>query len=49
MQKITPYGNMTCDAGYEMDYQGMRYETEKFIYRALGCLKMMFWADFFYP
>lgn len=34
MQKITQYGNMTCDAGYEMDYQGMRYETEKFIFRA---------------
>lgn len=34
MQKITPYGNMTCDAGYEMDYQGMRYETERFIFRA---------------
>jgi hypothetical protein len=34
MQKITPYGNMTCNAGFEMDYQGMRYESERFIFRA---------------
>jgi hypothetical protein len=25
---------MTCDTGYQIDYQGMRYETEKFILRA---------------
>ncbi|MBL7180141.1 MAG: transposase [Desulfobacterales bacterium] len=34
MQQITPYGNMTCNAGFEMDYQGMRYESERFIFRA---------------
>jgi len=34
MEKITPYGNLFCSAGYEMDYKGMRYESEKFIYHA---------------
>ena len=34
MEKITPYGTLFCHAGYEMDYQGMRYESEKFIYHA---------------
>jgi len=34
MEKITPYGNLVCKAGFEMDYKGMRYESEKFIYHA---------------
>jgi hypothetical protein len=34
MEKITPYGNLVCKAGFEMDYRGMRYESEKFIYHA---------------
>ena len=34
MEKITPYGTLFCSAGYEMDYKGMRYESEKFIYHA---------------
>ena len=34
MEKITAYGTLFCHAGYEMDYQGMRYESEKFIYHA---------------
>jgi hypothetical protein len=34
MEKITPYGNLVCKAGFEMDYTGMRYESEKFIYHA---------------
>ena len=34
IEKITPYGVPLCMAGYEMDYQGMRYENEKFIYQA---------------
>jgi hypothetical protein len=32
MEKITPYGNLVCKAGFEMNYQGMRHESEKFIY-----------------
>ena len=34
MEKITPYGNLVCKAGFEMEYKGMRYESEKFIYHA---------------
>ena len=34
MEKITPYGHLVCKAGFEMDYTGMRYESEKFIYHA---------------
>jgi hypothetical protein len=34
IQKITPYGAPICDAGYELDYQGIRYANETFIYRA---------------
>lgn len=34
MGKLTPYGNLICNAGITMDYQGCRYETEKFIYQA---------------
>ena len=34
MAKITPYGNVVCDAGIEMDYKGIRYRLEKFIYQA---------------
>ena len=34
MQKITPYGDVICLAGKELEYQGMRYEHEKFIYTA---------------
>jgi hypothetical protein len=34
MEKITPYGTVICKAGHEMDYKGIRYEAEKFIYQA---------------
>jgi len=34
MEKITPYGVVICKDGHEMDYKGMRYENEKFIYYA---------------
>ncbi len=34
MVKITPYGVPICRAGHEMDYQGIRYANETFIYRA---------------
>jgi hypothetical protein len=34
MERITPYGVPICQAGHEMDYQGIRYANEKFIYRA---------------
>ncbi|MCP3925167.1 MAG: hypothetical protein GY714_21545 [Desulfobacterales bacterium] len=34
VKKITPYGVPICFADYEMDYIGMRYENEKFIYQA---------------
>ena len=34
MEKMTPYGNLICKAGHEMDYKGIRYESEKFIYQA---------------
>ena len=34
MEKITPYGVPICLAGHEMDYQGIRYANETFIYRA---------------
>jgi hypothetical protein len=34
IEKITPYGVPICLAGHEMDYQGIRYTSETFIYRA---------------
>jgi hypothetical protein len=34
MKKLTAYGNLVCNADFEMDYQGARYKTEKFIYQA---------------
>jgi hypothetical protein len=34
IEKITPYGVPICLAGHELDYQGMRYRNETFIYRA---------------
>jgi hypothetical protein len=34
MDKITPYGAVICKGGYEMDYKGMRYENEKYIYQS---------------
>ena len=34
IEKITPYGDPICLAGYEFDYQGIRYADETFIYRA---------------
>ena len=34
MEKMTPYGTLICKDGYEMDYQGIRYEARKFIYQA---------------
>ncbi len=34
MARLTPYGNMICNAGIQMDYKGIRYSSEKFIYLA---------------
>jgi hypothetical protein len=34
IEKITPYGVPICIAGHELDYKGIRYEKEKFIYQA---------------
>jgi hypothetical protein len=34
MKKLTAYGNLVCNADFEMDYKGSRYNTEKFIYQA---------------
>ena len=34
IEKITPYGVPICRAGHELDYQGIRYRNETFIYRA---------------
>jgi len=34
IEKITPYGVPICLAGHEMDYQGIRYANQTFIYRA---------------
>ena len=34
IERITPYGVPVCKAGHEMDYKGIRYESEKFIYQA---------------
>lgn len=34
IEKITPYGEPVCLAGYEFDYQGIRYANETFLYRA---------------
>jgi hypothetical protein len=34
MEKITPYGVPVCLAGHEMDYRGIRYDSEKFIFQA---------------
>lgn len=34
IQKITPYGEPVCIGGHEMDYKGVRFENEKFIYQA---------------
>jgi hypothetical protein len=50
IEKITPYGVPICLSGHELDYQGIRYASEKFIYRAphgddglsvcMGCREM---------
>ena len=34
IDRITPYGIPICTEGYEMEYQGMRWDDEKFIYQA---------------
>jgi len=34
MERITAWGVPICQAGHEMDYQGMRYANETFIYTA---------------
>ncbi len=34
IEKITPYGSPICVAGHELDYKGIRYDSEKFIYEA---------------
>ncbi len=34
IKKITPYGVPICIGEYEMDYKGVRYENEKFIYQS---------------
>jgi hypothetical protein len=33
MEKVTPYGNVICNAGYEMDYLGIRFKDEKYVYQ----------------
>jgi len=32
MEKLTPFGNLYCENGYEMEYKGTRILDEKFIY-----------------
>jgi len=34
MKKLTAYGNLVCNADFELDYKGVRNETEQFIYQA---------------
>ncbi|MEE4357373.1 MAG: hypothetical protein V2I97_12980 [Desulfococcaceae bacterium] len=34
MDKLTPYGTLTCTAGYDMNFKGVRHDTGKFIYQA---------------
>lgn len=34
IREITPYGDPICVSGFIMDYKGMRYDTERFIYQA---------------
>ena len=34
ISRITPYGSVICTGGHEMDYQGMRQKTGKYIYQA---------------
>jgi len=34
MDRLTPYGNLLCKGAHSMDYKGMRYEDEKFVYAA---------------
>jgi len=34
MDKLTPYGTLTCSAGYDMNFKGVRHDTGRFIYQA---------------
>ncbi len=34
MNHLTPFGNLKCEAGYDMEYKGARYKAEVFIYSA---------------
>jgi len=34
MKKLTAYGNLVCNADREMEYRGVRTQTERFIYQA---------------
>ena len=34
MKSLSPYGTLTCEAGFEMEYLGARYEAGYFIYQA---------------
>lgn len=34
MEKMTPYGTLVCKGGFEMDFKGVRYAEEVFIYGA---------------
>lgn len=34
MAKITASGNLLCNGGFEMDFKGVRFDFEKFIYQA---------------
>jgi len=34
MAKITASGTLICNAGFEMDYKGARFDSDKFIYQA---------------
>jgi hypothetical protein len=34
MEKLTPFGNLLCNAGFEMNYEGVRFSEKQFIYKA---------------
>jgi hypothetical protein len=34
MDRMTPYGTPVCKGGFEMDYKGVRFGEEMFIYKA---------------
>lgn len=34
MKELSPYGNLICNAGITMEYQGVRFDSDKFIFKA---------------